>query len=142
MASIESACIHKTPMDTGESALLLDSTLECPCSLDVPPVDAFEKHRQLRRRQGNGAALSLRPHEATLLKTLREEAKTVAIEPEALDYVTSSATENKDMAREWLQLKDGLHLGAQALKSSTHIRHAGCDPDPGAGRKLDHLPTL
>jgi hypothetical protein len=142
MASIESPCIHKMPMHTGESALLLDNALECPGSLDVPPVDPFEKHRQLSWRERNGAALRLRPHEATLLQTLGEEAKTITIEPEALDDVTSSAAKNKDMTREGLQLEHSLYLGTEPMKSTAHIGHACCDPYPGPRWKLNHFFTL
>lgn len=121
-------------MNTGEYALRSDSALECPCSLDVSPVDAFQEHRQLCRREGNGAALRLRPHEAALLEALSEETKTIAIEPKTLHDVTMPAAEDKDMAGEGLQLEHRLHLSAQSMKSSPHVGDAGRDPDPGAVR--------
>jgi len=46
------------------------------------------------------------------------------------------------VSRERLLLEHSLYLGTQALKTSTHIRDPGSDPDPGPERKLDHLPTL
>ena len=142
MASIEPRCIHKISINKGESAPSLDGAVEVPGPLDVPPVDAFEEHRQLCRRERNGAALCLRPHEAALLETLGKETKTITIEPEALDDVTSSAAEEKEMTGEGLHLKNGLHLRAQPMKAAAHVRDASRDPDPGPRRKLDHLPTL
>jgi len=118
-------------MDTGEYTRLSDRALECPGSLDVSPVDPFKEHRQLCRREGNGAALGLRPHEPSPLQTLREEAKTVAIEPEALHDIASSSAEDKHMTGEGLQLEHGLDLGTQPMEAATHIGEARSDPDPG-----------
>ena len=118
-------------MNTGEYALCSDRALECPCSLDVSPVNPFEEHRQLRRGEGDGTGLGLRPHEASPLQALGEEAKTIAIEPEALHDVTSSSAENKDVTRVGLQLEHRLDLGTETMKAATHIGETRSDPDPG-----------
>jgi len=46
------------------------------------------------------------------------------------------------MTGERLKFENGLDLGTEPMEATTHIRHAGRNPDPGAERELDHLPTL
>jgi hypothetical protein len=81
-----------------------DRDFRCPGSLDSSPVDAFQKHRKLRTRKRDRAALGLRPYKSPLLQTLGEKAETVAIEPEALNHVASSAAKEKDVTGVWLLL--------------------------------------
>src|SRR5215469_14944255 len=46
------------------------------------------------------------------------------------------------MAREWLLLKDRLHLRTEPIEAAPHIAHAGSNPDLRPGRKLDHFCRL
>src|SRR5579859_3246408 len=72
MASCMCECIHKTRMNTGESAWSSDREFRSPRPLDSAPVNAFEQHRQLCARERNRAGLHLRPHKTPLLQALRQ----------------------------------------------------------------------
>src|SRR6516164_1454786 len=65
----------------GNHTCHLHCNLGRPGPLRTTPIDAFQKHRQLRSRQTNSSFRSLRPYETTLLQTLGEKTKTIAIEP-------------------------------------------------------------
>ena len=116
--------------------------LRCKCPLRPSPVDAFEQHRQLRPAQRNSSALGLGPDETPAFKPLGEQAKTIAVEPQQLHDVASAAAKYEDVSRVWLLLQYGLHLRAQSMEATTHIGHAGSDPDPGPRAKFDHLRRL
>ena len=53
--------------------------LRTPSPRRHAPVDAFQQHRQLRRRQRHRAFFRLRPDEAAFLEPLGEQAQTLAI---------------------------------------------------------------
>src|SRR5215472_19152612 len=75
----------------------LHRQLRFPSALRAPPIDAFQKHRQLRSRQRNRAASCLRPHKAPALQPLREQAQPVAIEPKNFDQIATPAAEHKHL---------------------------------------------
>ena len=116
--------------------------LRRPGSLRPAPVDAFQKHRQLRASQTNGAFGSLRPDESSSLQTLGKQTKAVAVEPQQLDDVTAASTKNEDVTGERLLLKHRLHLRTETLEAAPHVGHAGGDPYPRSGAELDRLCKL
>ena len=99
-----------------------------PCSARLTPVNAFQKHRQLRTRQRHGSALSLRPYEAATLQALLEKAKAIAIEPEQLDHVAALAAEDENMAGIALLFQHCLDQRTQPLKAATQIREPSGNP--------------
>ena len=62
-----------------------------PRPLRCPPVDPFQEHRQLRRRQRHLPLLGRRPDEPTLLKPLHKHAGPLAIPPDHFDQIARSA---------------------------------------------------
>jgi hypothetical protein len=48
------------------------------------------------------ATLRLRPHEAAIFQSLREQAKTVTIPPQQFYPIAASATKDKELARVWM----------------------------------------
>ena len=108
----------------------------------MTPIDAFQQHRQLRTRQTNGAFRSLRPDESAPFQTLGKQTKAVAIEPENFYDVATAPSENKDVTGERLLLEHSLHLRAQAVEATSHIGHAGGDPDLHPGAEFNHLRRL
>jgi len=90
----------------------------------------------------NRSAACLRPDKSAAFEALREEAKTVAIKPEALNDVTSASAKNKDVARVWLLFENRLNLSTQTMKTAAHVGHSGRKPDPGSNRQFDHLRRL
>ena len=95
-----------------------------------------------RTSRGRSVSTLLRPDESALLQTLREQAQTIAIEPEALYDVASAPPEHEDMTREGLLLQYRLHLRTEAIETATHIGHAGGKPDPGPCGKMNHWRRL
>src|ERR1700730_17392970 len=102
------------------------------------PVDLFEQHRQLGAAQRHRTTCRLRPNKASALEPLAQQAEPVAIKPEDLQNVPSSATEDEDMTGERLLLEHRLHLGAESMKATAHVGHTSCDPDPCSCRKPNH----
>jgi len=68
----------------------------------------------------------------------RGESRTLTIEPEALQNISTSAAKDEDMARQRLLFEHRLHLGAEPVKAAPHVRHPSRDPDLRAGGKRDH----
>ena len=84
-------------MNTGDYYTCLYGGRYIEGAFGTTPVDAFQQHRQLRPSERNGPAVRLRPDESTTLQALGEQAKTIAIEPQAFNDVAAPATEHKDM---------------------------------------------
>src|SRR5579863_5419800 len=70
MPSNETINIWKTRINKGESASSSHRDLGRPGTLNSPPVDPFQKHRQLCAAETNCSCLHLRPDESSSLKTL------------------------------------------------------------------------
>jgi hypothetical protein len=87
-----------------------------PGPLHSSPVDAFQKHRELRATEPHGSALGLRPDESTALQPLGKQAKTITIPPQQFYDVASAPAEDKDVSGEWLLKKNRLHLRAQTIE--------------------------
>jgi hypothetical protein len=120
----------------------LDGYFRRPCSLDFSPVDAFQKHRQLCATKLHSATVGLRPDESATLQPLGKKAEAIAIPPQQLYDVASTAAECEDVAREWLLLERVLHLRAEPIEATAQIRHAGRNPDLRPRWRLDHLRKL
>src|SRR6266545_7548748 len=77
-----------------------------PCVLRQPPVNAFEKIAELRRRHRYCPIRRRWPDEATALQPLREQAHALAIVPQHLDQAAKP--------------NDIQHTDRNLLSSSTH----------------------
>jgi len=108
------------------------------CANGPAPVDAFEQHRQLRRRQRHAARCGLRPDEATTLQSLGQQHQPLAVEPQHLEDVPAAAAEDEDVAAEWVLSERGLHDGSQAVEAFPHVGVAGDDPHASVRRQPDH----
>src|SRR5271168_5594542 len=58
--------------------------------------------------------------------------------PNRFNQRTAAATEDKNIAGEWVPAKPLLHLQHQAPHATAHIRVTGCDPNPYPGGNRDH----
>ena len=84
--------------------------LRTPGPFRTPPVDAFQQHRQLRRRQQYRAFFRLWPDEAACLEPLGEEAQSLTIPAQDLDQIAAFAAENEKLAIERIMSEMLLHL--------------------------------
>src|ERR1039457_1162937 len=109
-----------------------------PRAFRVPPVDPFEQHRELRRAQRDAPGLGLRPNKSAPLKTLRQQAHSVAVTPQQLHQVASAATECEDVTAERILRQRHLDLRCQRVDTAAHVRHPGAKPHPGASARADH----
>src|SRR6266481_2278002 len=105
------------------------------------PVDAFDQHRQLRRRQRDHSVLRLRPDEPTLLKPLGEKHETLAIEIDRLDQIAAPAPEDEQSADIGIGAEHALDLGHEPIETLPHVRGAAGEEDPRPGRRRDHRPS-
>jgi len=109
-----------------------------PGTLWRAPVDAFQQHRQLRRRQRHTAIPRHRPHEASLLETLGEKPEALAIPGESLDEAPLSPAEREQVPGEWILLQDLLRQHRQAIEALAHVGRSACQMDAHIGRHGDH----
>src|SRR5450755_1516749 len=63
-----------------------------------PPVDTFQQHRQLRRRQRYPTSIRYRPDEMTMIQTLGVQAQTLPIIPQQLNQSAAPAAKGKQCA--------------------------------------------
>lgn len=61
------------------------------------PVNAFQQHRQLRRRQMDFTVTGHRLHEAPAFQSFSEQAQTVAVCPPYLYHVAPSPAKDKQV---------------------------------------------
>ena len=101
-----------------------------------PPVDPFQQHRQLRRRQRNRSARRLRPGESSALQPLREQAQPVAVPPQQLDQIAALPAKHKHLPRKRIFLQRRLHHPAQAPRT-----RAACPSRPPRSRCASPPPT-
>jgi hypothetical protein len=82
-----------------------------PNTLWCAPVDAFDQHRRLRRRERDRAIIARhhRPHEAALVDAFAEQAQPVAVPEQDLQYRCLLAAEGKQMTGERILLQRVLH---------------------------------
>src|SRR5215470_12757541 len=94
-----------------------------PRALRRAPVDAFDQHRELRRRKRYRAArLAQRgPDEVALLQSLGEETQPIAVPEQNFHRVCLSAAEGKQMTRERVLLEHCLHQDGQAVEALPHV---------------------
>src|SRR5690606_8980752 len=100
----------------------LHRELRCLRSNRTSPVDAFKQHRQLCLRQIDGAVLGTRPHEATALEPLREQAQPVTVPPEDLHTVAAATAEDEELAREWIFSQLQLHQRREPIEALALMR--------------------
>src|SRR5262245_37997714 len=111
--------------------------LRC-CSLGSTPVDAFEQHRQLRRRQMHRAGRDLWPHEPTALEAFREEAQPVSIRPQQLHEIPAPTTEDEHMSRVHVVHECRLNERCETVHATAQISRSRCQPDAGSRWRGNH----
>lgn len=99
------------------------------------PVEAFEQHGQLRRREVDFAVTDGRPDEAAALQALDEQAQAIFVGPQQLYHVAAAATEDKQVSAERIVVEHALYARRQAIEAIAHVGDAGDQPDAGASRK-------
>jgi len=99
--------------------IFLASKRGLPRALRRAPVNAFDQHRELRRRERYRAArlAQRRPDEPALLQSLGEETQPVAVPEQDFHRVRLSAAEGKQMTRERVFLEHCLHQDGQAVEA-------------------------
>src|SRR5271155_2131733 len=118
------------------------------CHLRTPrphrhaPVNAFQKHRQLRRRQRHRAILGLRPDEAALLHPLRVQTQTLAIPAQHLHQITATAAEREELPAERILTEMQLHQGGEPIETLTHVSNARGQPYTHARRRCERADRL
>ena len=142
MPWIKQEIIHKRCMNTGESASSSDGNFRLPCSLNSPPIDAFQKHGKLRTAEQNCSALSPGPDESSALQPLGKQAQTIAVPPQKFYDIASAPAKQEHMPGEGLLLKHGLHLSAETIEAAPHVGHACGEPYLRSGAEFDHLRRL
>src|SRR5262249_3795112 len=112
-----------------------------PRALRRAPVDAFDQHRELRRRKRYRAArlAQRRPDEAALVQSLGKETQPAAVPKQNFHRVRLSAAEGKQMARERILLEHCLHQDRQAVEALPHIGVTERQVDLHARRNDQHL---
>ena len=71
-----------------------------PSARRHPPVDAFQQHRQLRRRQAGRTVFRRRPNDAAFFQPLREQAKALAVPAQHLDRISPAAAKDEQLVAE------------------------------------------
>lgn len=61
------------------------------------PIDTLQKHRELGAGEMHAALGSVGPDEAAAFQSLGQQTQSIAIPPEQLDQIATSATEDKDV---------------------------------------------
>src|SRR5450755_4062019 len=89
---------HNGSYPVNEQRLCLHRSAWLPGALGPTPVDAFEQHRQLCRTEQHAAGVGQRPHEATSLQTLAQQAHAVPVAPQELHQIASAAAEREDVS--------------------------------------------
>jgi hypothetical protein len=113
-----------------------------PRLLRVSPIDAGQKITQLGRRDRHHAIRRRRPQKATVLQTLHEQARTLAVVPDHLQKVAATSPEAKQMSTQRVAAQHLLHLERQAGEALPHVGVPRGQPDPHAGRNGDHRRRL
>ncbi len=108
------------------------------CPLWMFPVEAFEQHRQLRRRQVDFSFTDGRPDEAAAFEAFDEQAQAIVVGPQQLYHVATATTEDKQMPAERVGVERALYARRQAVEAIAHVGNAGDQPDAGARRERYH----
>src|SRR5437016_3128472 len=105
------------------------------------PIDPLEQHRQLCRAQRHRAMGCLRPHEATALQALREQAQPIPAPPQNLYPIPGAASKHKQLPGEGILCKLRLHESRQTIEPLAHVGTAGGQPHLHACRQRNHPRT-
>ncbi|EHT99453.1 hypothetical protein CKS_1640 [Pantoea stewartii subsp. stewartii DC283] len=106
--------------------------------LGMLPVNAFQQHGQLRRRQVDFAVTGHRPDEAATFQPFGKHAQAVPVGPQYLYHVAAPAAEDEQMPAERVGAQRVLHLRRQPVEAAAHVCHACNQPNACACRKTNH----
>ena len=100
---------------------------QASCLHRRPPLEALQQHRQLRRCQchRDGAVclrLRRRPGKRTLIQPLGEQAYAGAVVEQDLEHPSPLATENEEVAAEWICPQHLLHQQGTARRTPCACR--------------------
>src|SRR5579871_4882594 len=107
-------------------------------SLDAPPINPFEQHRQLRTSQLHGARSSLWPHELAPLQTLGKQTQAITAPPDDLEAIACAAAKHEELSGIRILWQLGMHQRTKAIKAFAHVGGAGGQPHLHPCRKGDH----
>src|ERR1700691_3147724 len=94
------------------------------------PINAFEQHGKLRRRQCScRASRRGRPNKAPLLKPLGKQTSALAVPPQHLDEAPWRPAKDKGLPAERFAGKLVLHQRRQAVEPFTHVSKTCRQPD-------------
>src|SRR5471030_600624 len=113
-----------------------------PGALRPSPIDAFEQHRELCRRQRYRTTARLRPNETTTLQALGQQAQSIAVPPKQFHPVAPLAAKHEHLSGEGILGQCFLNQGSQAIEAFTQVGHPGSDPDPRARWQPNHRDNI
>src|SRR5207249_2617184 len=114
--------------------------LRAPGAYWVPPIDPVEHVSQLRHTDRDDAVGRRRPQEPATLQPLGVERHANAVMPQNLNQMTSSPSEDVQIAGMRITLQYFLDLQRQAVHPTPHVGVADCQPNPHPRRDRDHRP--
>src|SRR5260370_42627513 len=96
----------------------------------MPPIDAFQHHRQLGSTQQYRAAGRLRPDKSSSVESLREQTKPISVMPDEFDQIAAAAAEHKHVTGEGMLFHPRLYQSAQPGQTTSQIGDARSSPNP------------
>ena len=104
----------------------------------VSKIDAFKKHRKLRRSNLASCLGRLWPSEASTLKALREQTQTAAVPVDGLDAIANSIAEEDQFPVKEITVEILLNDTRQAAKRLSEISGTAAKVYPCTNMKTDH----
>src|SRR3974377_465390 len=104
----------------------------------MSPIDTGQQITTLCRRDRHRAAPRQRPHKASALQSLREQAGPLTIVPNYLQQIAASPPKAEQMTAQRVAMEDLLHLQCQRWEAFAHVRVPGRQPDAHTRWNGDH----
>ena len=94
----------------------LSGGLRLPRAHRHPPIDAFQQHAELGRRECCNAVRRRGPNKATLLQPLRKQAEPLSVPPQRFEQISTAPAEHKNLAAKRIAPQIVLHRMAKPSK--------------------------
>jgi len=125
-------CTHPLLQCNAIAVLESGGGVRLPGTLRNAPIDAFQQHRQLRRRQRYRTTRRTRPDEPSTFQALGEQAHPLAVPPQHLDQITTSSPKHEQVSVERIGCELRLHPCGQPVEPAPHVRDTCRQPHPRA----------
>jgi hypothetical protein len=112
--------------------------LRTPDLLRHAPVDSGQEIRELSNADRHNAFRHRRPQKAFAVETLRKQACTLPVVPNDFDQITSTASEDVEIAAVGIALQLFLHHQRKAAEAASHVGVPGGEPYPHIAGDRDH----